>query len=392
MNITELKARKGKAWDECKAFLESHRNENGCLSAEDEATYNNMVAIVDNMDKEIKRAEDVEARDAAMAAPTSKPLTSGISTSTGKEGRASDEYEKEFINYLKTRRASNALQEDTNSEGGYLVPVEFERTLFKARDKVDPIFALAGKINLGSNVKNVPYVASEGAAALVAEEGTYGDTDDSFGQVVFHAYKFGRICKVSDELIADSAFDILGHLAESFGRAIGKAEAGYFWTGTGSSQPQGVLTAAGSGVTAAATNAITADEIIDLFFSLDEQYRENASFVMNNATLAVVRKLKTSGSGEYIWAQGFNGQPSTLLGRPVYTSSNIPTIAAGKKVIAFGDFEAGYKIGDRSGFNLKILNELYAANGQVGVRGDGRTDGKGILASSAIKVLTMKAS
>lgn len=386
MNITELQARRAKAWDECKAFLESHRNENGCLSDEDNAVYNQMVAVVDAMEAEINRAKDIEARDAAMAAPTSKPITSAVGN--GKDGRATDEYNKEFVNYIKTRRASNALQEGTNSEGGYLVPVEFERTLYKARDKVDPIFALAGKITLGALEKNVPYVASEGAAALVAEEGSYGDTDDAFGQVVLHAYKFGRICKASDELIADSAFDISAHLAESFGRAIGKAEAGYFWTGTGSSQPQGVLTAAGTGVTAASASVITADEIIDLFYSLDEQYRDNAAFVMNNATLAAVRKLK-DGEGHYLWAPGFDGQPATLMGKRVYTSANIPTIAANKKVIAFGDFEAGYKIADRSGFEFKVLTELYAANGQIGFRGTGRTDGKGILASSAIKVLVM---
>ena len=386
MNITELQARRAKAWDECKAFLESHRNENGCLSEDDNAVYNQMVAVVDNMEAEINRAKDIEARDAKMAEPTSKPMTSNVGTA--KEGRATDEYVKEFVNYIKTRRASNALQEGTSSEGGYLVPVEFERTLFRARDKVDPIFTLAGKLTLGALEKQVPYVSSEGAAALVAEEGSYGDTDDAFGQVVFNAYKFGRICKASDELIADSAFDISAYLAESFGRAIGKAEAGYFWTGTGSSQPQGVMTAAGTGVTTAATNAITADEIIDLYYSLDEQYRENAVFVFNNATLKEIRKLK-DGEGHYLWAPGFDGQPATLLGKRVYTSANIDTIASGKKVGVFGDFEAGYKIADRSGFEFKILNELYAANGQVGFRGTGRTDGKGILASSALKVIKM---
>ena len=386
MNVTELMARRAKAWDECKAFLDSHRNDNGVLSAEDDATYTQMVAIVDDIEKEINRVKDIEARDAAMAQPTSKPLTQAVKE--GAEGRATDEYKKEFLNYIRTRRASNALQEGTSSEGGYLVPVEFERTLFRARDKVDPIFTLAGKLTLGALEKQVPYVASEGAAALVAEEGSFGDTDDAFGQVVFHAYKFGRICKASDELIADAAFDISAYLAESFGRAIGKAEAGYFWTGTGSSQPQGVMTAAGTGVTTAATGAITADEIIDLYYSLDKQYRDNAVFVFNNATLKEIRKLK-DGEGHYLWAPGFDGQPATLLGKRVYTSANIDIIAAGKKVGVFGDFEAGYKIADRSGFNFKVLTELYAANGQVGFRGDARTDGKGILASSALKVIKM---
>lgn len=386
MNITELQARRAKAWDECKAFLESHRNENGCLSDDDNAVYNNMVAVVDKMEDEINRAKDIEARDAAMAAPTSKPMTSKVGDD--KEARATDEYKKAFVNYIKTKRPSNALQEDTNSEGGYLVPTEFERVLYKARDKVDPIFTLAGKIMLGAKEKDVPYVASEGAATLIAEEGSYGDTDDAFGSVKFRAYKFGRICKASEELIADSAFDIFGHLAESFGRSIGKCEAGYFWTGTGSSQPQGVMTAAGAGVTTASASAITADELIDLYYSLDEEYRDNAVFCLHNNTIKYIRKLK-DGEGRYLWVPGLDGQPDTLLGRPVHTSKYIDQIASSKKVIAFGDFEVGYKIADRSGFDFKVLNELYAANGQVGFRGNARSDGKGVLASSAIKVLTM---
>ena len=240
--------------------------------------------------------------------------------------------------------------------------------------------------------KNVPYVASEGAAALIAEEGSYGDTDDAFGQVVFHAYKFGRICKASDELIQDAVFDIMGYLAKSHGKSIGKCQAGYYWTGTGSNQPQGVLTAAGTGVTAAATNAITADEVIDLFYSLPEEYRDNAAFVIHNTTVKLLRKLKTSGSGEYIWAPGFNGTPDTILGKPMHTSVNIPEVAANKAVIAFGDFEACYKIADRQGFNFKVLDQLYAATGQIGFRGDQRSDGKGIYASTGIKVLKTKAS
>lgn len=388
MTINELRARKASAWDDCKNYLEAHRKD-GILSAEDETIYNKMLETVDNLDKEIKRAEDIEARDRMMAQPTSAPVVNNPGKDS-KEGRASDEYKKAFNTYLKTRKASNALQEDTNSEGGYLVPTEFERTLYQARDKVDPIFRLAGKITLGEKEKNVPYVADQGVATLIAEEGSYGDTDDSFGQVVFRAYKFGRIVKASDELIADSVFDISTYLAESLGRSIGRCEAGYFWTGTGSSQPQGVLTAAGAGVTTASNSAITADEIIDLYYSVPEAYRENAVFVFNNATVAKIRKLK-DGAGQYIWSPAGNGYPETLLGKPLYTSENIPVVAAGAKVGVFGDIAGCYKIADRSGFEFKVLNELYAANGQVGFRGTGRSDGKGILASTGIKLLTMHA-
>lgn len=388
MTINELRARKARAWDDCKTYLEAHRKD-GVLSSEDEAIYNKMLETVDNLDKEIARAEDVENRDRQMAEPTSAPVVN-TPGKADKSGRDSDDYKRAFTNYLKTRKASNALQEDTNSEGGYLVPVEFERTLYKARNTVDPIFALAGKIMLGEKEKNVPYVASEGAATLIAEEGAYGLTDDAFDQVVFRAYKFGRIVKVSDELIADSVFPIDTYLAESLGRSIGKCEAGYFWTGTGSSQPQGVLTAAGTGVTTASATDITADEIIDLYYSVPEAYRANAVWCFNNSTVKEIRKL-TDSAGHYLWEPGGNGYPDTLLGKPLHTSENIPVIAASAIVGCFGDINACYKIADRSGFEFKVLNELYAANGQVGFRGTGRSDGKGILASTGIKTLVMHA-
>ena len=152
-----------------------------------------------------------------------------------------------------------------------------------------------------------------------------------------------------------------------------------------------MLTAAGAGVTAAATNAVTADEIIDLYYSLKEPYRRNAVWVMNDATVKAIRKLKLTGTGEYLWTPGFGVAPDTILGKPLRTSENIPTLAANKPVIAFGDIKAGYKIADRRGFEFKILDQLYAANGAIGFRGTSRMDGRGVLAADAIKVLKTKA-
>jgi HK97 family phage major capsid protein len=388
MNINELRKQRAEHWEKMKNFLNTHEQKNGTLSIDDTATYKNMEAEFDSMSEAITRAENAAQRENELNRPVASPILDTLSGKPGTTGRGSEEYNKEFLNYIRTRRASNALQEGTSTEGGYLVPTEFEQTLYTARDSVDPIFDLAGRITLGALEKNVPYVSSEGAAALVAEEGSYGDTDDAFGQVVFHAYKFGRICKASDELISDSVFDINAYLAQSFGRAIGKAEAGYFWTGTGSSQPQGVMTAAGTGVTTAAANQITADEIIDLYYSVPEEYRANAAFAMKDTTVAMIRKLKL-GTGEYLWAPGLDGSPDTLMGRPLRTSANIDGVASSKKVIAFGDFEACYKIADREGFEFKVLDQLYAATGQVGFRGSARSDGKGILASTGIKILKM---
>jgi HK97 family phage major capsid protein len=135
--------------------------------------------------------------------------------------------------------------------------------------------------------------------------------------------------------------------------------------------------------------AITADEVIDLVYSLKSPYRKNAVFILNDATVKVLRKLK-DGQGQYLWQASLTaGTPDTLLNRPVYTSAYAPTIAAGAKTIAFGDFKY-YWIADRQGRSFKRLNELYATTGQVGFLGGQRVDGKLIL-PEAIKVLQQKA-
>ena len=165
----------------------------------------------------------------------------------------------------------------------------------------------------------------------------------------------------------------------------------FFMGGSTSGKPLGVLAATGgaeTGVTSASSTAITADELMDLFYSLKSPYRKKAVWVLNDSTIKAVRKLKDS-TGQYLWQPSLMaGTPDTLLGRPVKTSAYMPVIAAGAKTIAFGDFSY-YWIADRQGRSFKRLNELYAANGQVGFLGSQRVDGKLVL-SEAVKVLAQK--
>ena len=135
---------------------------------------------------------------------------------------------------------------------------------------------------------------------------------------------------------------------------------------------------------------IKSDDMLDLVYALKRPYRKNASFIMNDKTLAQLRKLKDS-TGQYLWQPSLTaGTPDTILNRPVYTSSYVPAIAAGAKTIAFGDFSY-YWIADRQGRSFKRLNELFATTGQVGFMATQRVDGKLIL-SEAIKVLAQKAA
>ena len=217
----------------------------------------------------------------------------------------------------------------------------------------------------------------------------------------FRHTSLGTFIKVSDELLNDSVFDLESYISSEFARRIGTVERcviGHkeeeaFFTGDGSGKPTGIFAATGGadvGITSAAATALTADELIDLFYSLRSPYRKNAVWVMNDSTVKAVRKLK-DGNGQYLWQPALTaGTPDTILNRPIYTSSYVPAIAAGAKTIAFGDF-GYYWIADRQGRSFKRLNELFATTGQVGFMATQRVDGKLIL-SEAIKVLQQKAS
>ena len=398
--ILELREKRAKSWDAAKQFLDAKRGADGMLSEEDTAAYDKMEQDVMNLGKEIERLERQAAIDAELSKATSTPLTGKPGAKMGKDetektGRASDEYKGSFWNAMRVKAPMpsvlNALQEGTDSEGGYLVPDEFERTLVEALEEENVFRTLAHVIRTSSGDRKIPVVASKGSASWVDEEGAYQESDDAFSQVSIGAYKLGTMIKVSEELLADSVFDLEAYISKEFARRIGAREEESFFNGDGKGKPLGILAATGGaevGVTAASATAITADEVIDLFYSLKAPYRKNAVWLLNDATVKQIRKLKDS-TGQYLWQPSLvAGTPDTILGRPVKTSAFVPTAAAGAKTIAFGDFKY-YWIADRQGRTFKKLSELFAATGQVGFMGTQRVDGKLIL-PEAIKVLQQK--
>lgn len=397
--IVELREKRAKAWDAAKAFLDSKRGEDGLLSAEDTATYDRMEADVVNLGKEIERLERQAVIDAEMAKATAEPITTRpmkAAKADEKTGRASDEYRKAFWNQVRSREGMpelrNALQEGVDSEGGYLVPDEFENTLIQALEEENVVRAHAHVFTTASGSHKIPVVATKGTANWIEEEGVYGESDDVFGQEQIDAHKVGTIIKVSEELLNDSAFDLENYFRSEFARRIGNKEEEAFLVGDGDHKPTGILAATGgaqTGVTAASATAITADELIDLFYSLKSPYRKNAIWVMNDSTIRAIRKLK-DGNGQYLWQPAIHeGEFDTILGKRIFTSAYAPEIAAGAKSILFGDLSF-YWIGDRQGITFKRLNERYADYGQVGFLASKRVDGKLIL-SEAIRVLKQKA-
>ena len=403
MTILELREKRAKAWEAAKAFLDSHRKENGVLSAEDDAAYTKMEQEITDLGKEIARLERQEALDAELNRPVNRPLTgkpggrADADDGEDKTGRASDDYRKNFWNAMRSKApmpaVTNALQIGTDSEGGYLVPDEYERTLVEALEEENIFRQMAKVIKTSSGDRKIPVVASKGTASWIDEEGAYPESDDSFGQVSIGAYKLGTMIKVSEELLNDSVFDLQSYISREFARRIGAKEEEAFFTGDGKGKPLGVLAATGgaeTGVTAASATAVTADELMDLYYSLKSPYRKKSVWVLNDSTIKAIRKLKDN-NGQYLWQPSLTaGAPDMILGRPIKTSAYMPAIAAGAKTIAFGDFSY-YWIADRQGRSFKRLNELFAATGQVGFLASQRVDGKMILAE-AVKVLVQKAA
>ena len=400
MTIIELRNKRARALEAAKAFLDSHRNSDGYLSEEDDAVYTGMENDITSLGREISRMERLEAMDNELSRPVNAPITEKPARTAQmdeKTGRASDAYRKAFWNQLRrkhdmTPEMRNALETGADSEGGYLVPDEFENTLVQGLTQNGVIRANAHVITTSSGLHKIPIVASHGSAAWIDEEGAYTDSDEVFGQVQLDAHKVGTVIKVSEELLNDSAFNLESYISDEFSRRIGDKEEEAFLVGNGTGKPTGILNATGGGhvgVTTAAAGAITADELVDLYYSLSAPYRKNAVWVLNDATIKLIRKLKT-GDGQYLWQPGIkDGELNTILGRPYFTSPYMPTASAGAKTIIFGDLSY-YWIGDRQGITFKRLNELYAGNGQVGFMASKRLDGKTVL-SEAIQILQQHA-
>ena len=391
----ELRQKRSELWEKAKLFLDNAKRNGDVLSADDRATYEKMEQEIVDLGKEIGIIERREALDLEMSKPTSAPISANPNTKTEeKNGRSSDEYKKSFWLAMRNKKnpyeAVNALQIGTDSEGGYLVPDEYENTLIEKLHDENIIRQYATVIKSSNGDKKIPVVAGYGEATWTDEEAAYTESDDSFGVITLGAHKLTSIIKVSEELLNDSAFDLEQYISKEFVRRMAAAEENAFINGTGTGRPTGILQTAETGKTTAAAAAITADEVIDLYHSLRSPYRKNAVFIANDSTVKSVRQLKDS-NGMYLWQPGLKeGQPDTLIGNRIISSAYMPEIGAGKKPILFGDISY-YWIADRQGRTFQRLNELYAETGQVGFKTFQRVDGKLTLAET-VKTLTCKAS
>ena len=388
MTIQELREKRNTAWNAAKAFLDSHRTEKGTLTAEDDATYTRMEQDIADLGKEIARLERQEALDAELSKPVGTPLTSKPATGKQPEvktGRASDEYRKGMLTALRTnfRQVSNVLQEGVDADGGYLVPEEYDRRLIQTLSE-ENIMRRLGHVITTSGEHKINIAATKPAAAWIEEGGALQFSDATFAQILLDAHKLHVAIKVTEELLYDSAFNLESYIIEQFGKALANAEEDAFLNGTGVGQPLGLFAEVGGGhVAGTLSAALKADDVLGLIYELKRPYRKNASFIMNDKTVAQIRKFKDN-NGAYIWQPSYQaGEPDRILGYSVHTSEYVP-----ENAIAFGDYSY-YNIGDRGTRSFKQLTELFAGNGMIGYVAKERVDGKLIL-PEAVQILKLK--
>ncbi|MFF1417469.1 phage major capsid protein [Streptomyces sp. NPDC058280] len=365
--IKRLQERRLNVWEQTKALLdaaEARTGEERKLTAEEETTYQALNADLDQIDARVKDMVEAEQRskdaDEAFRSLLDQPVNPDQ-----RGGAAKGEVER-VRSWLTGQSArsldirpesplpldSRTLSKLTATAGANTVPISFYNQLVQHMTENSGVLAAGPTVlrTASGEQLQVPKTTAHSAnASIVAEAGNLTANDPTFGQVSLDAYKYGFLLQVSHELANDTAVDLLGYLAMQAGRALGNGFGAHLVTGTGSSQPNGALTAATLGKTGAASvvGAASGDDLIDLFYSVIAPYRNSSScgWLMRDATVASIRKLRDNsggaGTGNYLWQPGLTaGTPDTILGKPLYTDPNVPSVALSAKSILFGDFSA----------------------------------------------------
>ena len=390
MTVKELIEKRAKVWETAKNFVDTHEDKNGNLSAEDKETYSRMEAEIEELTNSIERQQRAERREQELSKPVNSPITGkpykDEPQGEVKTGRASDEYKKAMLTALRSnfRQVSNVLQEGVDADGGYLVPEEYDHRLIDVLTEENIMRGIATKITTSGEHK-INIAATKPAAAWIEEGEALSFGDATFEQKILDAHKLHVAIKITEELLYDNAFGLENYIITEFGKALANAEEDAFLNGDGVGKPTGIFDKTKGGESIGTlTAALKSDDVLDLIYKLKRPYRKNASFIMNDATLAQIRKLKDN-NGQYLWQPSYQAnEPDKILGYNIRTSAFAPTDA-----IAFGDYKY-YNIGDRGSRSFKQLNELFAGNGMIGYVAKERVDGLLIL-PEAVKILGLKA-
>lgn len=378
MSETFLKAQteaRARAWEAAKALLDNAAAEKRDLTAEEQVQFDRINADLDERAAAIDNIRKIEEREAKAA-----ELSRGLEI-------ASPKSDSDLLRAIARGEVrGHNFEARTLTPSSNLVPTGFfDQVWMKARE-VGPMLRVGNILNTASGEDIVfPTLTAYSSAALVAAGGTIAASDPTFSSVTIGAYKYSFLVPVADELLVDSGVNLEAELAKAGGNSIGYAVNTALTTGTGSSQPNGVVTAASSAVTGtAAAGAPTGDDIINLYYSLDGAVRaaSNFAFMANATTISSIRKLKDT-TGQYLFQPSLAaGTPDTLLGRPLVENPAMASGTSAKSILA-GDWDA-YRVRVAGGLQVAQSSDFQFNLGVVNYRFQIRVDGD-LLDTSAIK-------
>ena len=366
----------------------------GALEGEDLIRWNQLEADLDNnrsirasLVEDQRRRESIDRNSERFAGiDASHPNAAHNEwASVPREERAFLEGETSTIDLNLEKRD---LSVGTATDGAELVTSSLHRSLAVKMVEETPMLQLANvlRTSTGEDLL-VPQTSSFSAAALVAEGALISESDPQFTQVTIPSYKYSHLTQITGELIQDAGIDIVAFLSHNWARSIAAGVGPFFATGTGSSQPEGLFAGGTNGVTAAATTAVTADELQNLFHSVLPPYRKNGTWIMSDATWASIIQLK-DGDGNYLVGNLSSGADSTLMGRPVVIDTNAPAMTTGLDAIAFGDIAKAYMVRLAGPVRVERSDDYAFANDLVTFRVISRL-GAAVIDATAYKVLTL---
>lgn len=396
----EIRAKAQRIEHEAKAFLVESDTADAARKADLLTQFDRAIDEADGLYTRADKLEAIETRSAAfdVADPRRPVETRDVSSENVNERAASA-----FETYLRGAATQGDLailrsqSVGTPSEGGYMVPTLLANELIKPKKNIGPMLdpSLVHFVNTdgsGAPMNWPVFDNTANKATRIAENAQAGTESFVFATKPLNVYKYkAGPFLIPTELLQDSVVNItetvLNGIAEMFERGVNEA----LTIGDGSGDPWGLMTSASAGVTAAAVAAITADELHDLMYSVDEAYHPAATWQFNQKTLNSIRKLK-DGQGRYIWTAGdiVGGAPNTILNVPYRVNSAIADLAAGAKTVAFGDHSA-YYVRQITGVAVKRLVERYADYDQTGFVAFARYGGN-LMDVNAVKVITQAAS
>jgi HK97 family phage major capsid protein len=407
-----LNEARNRAWHEAKAIMDRASDEKRAPSAEEREATDKAFADIDAIDSQIKGLTDrarIESESDTARAEWGRIIHPDVVESS--EARANAEFDQflrgqssrkswdiDFRAVANEKRAIRSgargtefrdLVVGTAAAGGNTVPTSFVRSLYDYLEVYSGMRRTRATIitTTGGEKLEFPKVTTGGTAVLVEEGSAIGEADPTFGKMTLDAFKYGQLLQYSFELAQDTGVDLLGFAARDFGRALGRVTDTAYVLGTGSNQPQGIMTVAGTGHTGGTgfVGVPTFDDLITMVYSVNEEYRLGAQWLMRDATAAAIRKLKDN-DGQYLWQPSQQvGTPDRLLGFEVVTDPNVAATGLNANSLAFGDFSTFY-IRDVGAVRIEQSNEFAFANDLSTWRAVLRTDSDLIDLTGSVKV------